>query len=286
MIDFAVRRDCVVAVGRRLHRRQPSRVPGSVEMETARSLPRPGAGTSTPRLRFFWSPSGNLPLSIRPPAPRRERRHGSTAMLKRLLVADVLFLLLLPALGLADDEDARANRLMVEAVRLVQASELESSAEEKYNAPQEGARQPARDRRPSPVHRSGGEARDRSKGRQHLAGRGPRGPGPGAGGHTPEGGCPGAGLGARVRGGRGRVARGRGSGVGRRPGRSRGAVRGRDGGAPSHLAARQGAERRRLVAAPLGWGEHRRCVAARAACVNRGAQRRRAALLRRDREGS
>ena len=44
MIDFAVRRDCVVAAGRRLHRRQPSKAPGSMEMETAQSLPRPGGG--------------------------------------------------------------------------------------------------------------------------------------------------------------------------------------------------------------------------------------------------
>ena len=53
-------------------------------------------------------------------------------MLKHLLVAGVLCLLLLPAPGLADDEAAQANRLMVEAVRLVQASELEASAEGKY----------------------------------------------------------------------------------------------------------------------------------------------------------
>lgn len=46
-------------------------------------------------------------------------------MVKHLLIAGVLFWL--PAPGLADDT-ARANRLLVEAVRLVQASELEPSA--------------------------------------------------------------------------------------------------------------------------------------------------------------
>ena len=50
--------------------------------------------------------------------------------MNRLLIACVLYLLAWP--GLADDA-ARANRLMIEAVGLIQASELEPSAEGKFN---------------------------------------------------------------------------------------------------------------------------------------------------------
>ena len=52
-------------------------------------------------------------------------------MKKCFLVLSVLCLLVLSAPGMAD-EAPRANRLMVEAVRLVQSSELEASAEAKY----------------------------------------------------------------------------------------------------------------------------------------------------------
>ena len=79
------------------------------------------------------------------------------------------------------DDDARANRLMVEAVGLIAAAERGALGAGALPAPSAGARAAARHRRTPPLHRSRGEARDGPADRDRVARRRPRGPGRGEG---------------------------------------------------------------------------------------------------------